>query len=111
FLDTNVRANFAAMRLQMFSKSECDAVHPTFDQIIANVLQDGSEKPTEFGATSVVGRRAEKGGERTEQGFSRFCFEGLVRPRADTLHAKPISFHARGGRSEVGRRRWKWRRR
>ena len=89
------------MRLQMFGESERNAMHPSFDELVAGVLQDRSEEPTELGATRVVGRGAEKSGERAEQGFRRFCFERLVRPRSDALHAKPIGFHACRGCGEV----------
>jgi hypothetical protein len=42
------------MRLQMFGESDRDAVHPTFDEIVAHVLQDRSKEPTKLGATGVV---------------------------------------------------------
>jgi hypothetical protein len=91
------------MRLQMFSEGERDAVHPAFDEIVANVLQNRSKEPPELGATGVVRRCAKKSRKRAEQSFGRFRFEGLVRPRAHALHAKPVSFHACGERSEVRR--------
>ena len=103
-LDADVRADFAAMRLQIFGESERDPVHPAFDEIIADILQDRSKQPAELGTTGVVRRRAEKSGERAEQCFGRFCFQRLVRPRSDTLHAEPISLHTRRGGGEVCRR-------
>src|SRR5262249_16614292 len=39
FFDADVRTDFAAMRLQIFSERERDAVHTAFDQIVADVLQ------------------------------------------------------------------------
>jgi hypothetical protein len=68
------------MGLQMISESERNPVHPTFDEIVAHVLQDRSKKPTKLGTAGIIGRCAEKGGERPEQGSGRFGFESLVRP-------------------------------
>ena len=100
------------MRLQIFSESERDAVHPAFDEIIADVLQDRSEQPAEFGATGVVRRCAEKRRERAEESFGRFRFQRLVRPRSDTLHTESIGLHtSRRGREPLRRCRKRRRRR
>src|SRR5215831_12430267 len=50
FVDKHIRADFAAMRLQIFSKCKSDAIHPPFDKIVADVLQDRSEQPPELRA-------------------------------------------------------------
>src|SRR5262249_33533905 len=60
FCYAGARPDFAAMRLQIFSESDGHAVHPAFDKIVAHILQDRSKKPTELGATGVVGRCARK---------------------------------------------------
>src|SRR5438067_5143317 len=85
----------------MLSESERDAVHAAFDEVVANVLQDRCKEPTELGTTGVIGRSAEKRGERAKQGFDRLCLEGLIRPRSDALHAKSVGLHACRGRGEV----------
>src|SRR5262249_43809269 len=104
FFHTDIRADFAAMRPKMFSESERDPIHPAFDEIVSHVLQDRGKKPTELSTTGVIGRCAEEGGERPEQGLGRFGFESLVRRRTDPLHAKSIALHTHGGFRE-GRRR------
>src|SRR5215467_6037990 len=76
FFHTDIRADFAAMCLKMFSESERDPIHPAFDEIVSHVLQDRGKKPTELSTTGVIGRCAEEGGERPEQGLGRFGFEG-----------------------------------
>ena len=40
FFHANTRADLAAMLFQIFGESERDPVHPTFDEIVAHVLQD-----------------------------------------------------------------------
>src|SRR5205807_9153278 len=80
FLDQRVRADFSAMRLQMFGESERNAVHPSFDELVAGVLQDRSEEPTELGATRIVGRGAEKKWRTSRTRFSSLLLRASGSP-------------------------------
>src|SRR5262245_30081305 len=58
FLHKRIRADLAAMCPQVFSQSKRNAIHPAFDQVVADVLQDRCKEPAKLCASSIVRRRA-----------------------------------------------------
>ena len=109
--DPRVRSDVATMRAQIVGERERHAVHSAPHEIVAHVLQDRCEQPSELGAARIIGRRTEERGEGAEQRPRDLRVEGLVRPRPNALHAESIGVHSHRRRREPGRRRREWCRR